>query len=150
MHSLRLTTTLALLSTSACSPSDSGTSPGSTTAETGHSHEPTEHSHDTGTETSRGSDETHGGSTAGTTGEPSLVDAYCECMLESCHDLYHSTWGEDHEQSVEMCKASLDGVPSVGAPAMSGDSIECRIHFCEVGHDDATACDSAMGAAPCM
>jgi hypothetical protein len=70
-------------------------------------------------------------------------------MLESCHDQYHATWGEDHEASEAMCKAYAESVPSVGEPAMSGDSLECRLHFCTIGHDDPTACDSALGAAPC-
>jgi hypothetical protein len=71
-------------------------------------------------------------------------------MLENCHDQYHETWGEDHRQSEAMCKAAAEAVPSVGMPAMSGDSIECRLYFCTIGHDDPTACESALGAAPCQ
>jgi len=85
-----------------------------------------------------------------TTGSGTPVDAYCECMLENCHDLYHATWGEDHRASEAMCAAYAESVPSVGMPAMSGDSLECRLYFCGLGHDDPSACDSAYGGAPCQ
>lgn len=116
------------------------TSTGGTTHDTHDTHDP----HDT--------HDTHATSDAPTTGGEAFtpVDVYCGCMLENCHDQYHALWGEDHLESEAMCKAAAEAVPSVGAPASSGDSIECRIHHCELGHDDPAACDSALGAAPCM
>jgi len=93
----------------------------------------------------------HGTAEHGTeTGGGSSAEQYCFCMLENCHDQYHATWGEEHPQSEEMCLTAAEAVPSVGMPAMSGNSLECRLHFCELGHDDPTACDIALGAAPCV
>jgi hypothetical protein len=107
-------------------------------------HATTDHATD-----SHGTD-SHGTAETGTTDGSDLSGDYCACMLVNCHDQYHGTWGEDHTESELMCLAAADAVPSVGAPAMSGDSIECRIHFCELGHDDPTACDAALGGAPCV
>jgi hypothetical protein len=109
--------------------------------------------HETGTTADTHADHgstDHATSEAGTTAGGGLVEDYCLCMLDSCHDLYHGTWGEDHEQSEAMCTAAAEAVPSVGAPATSGDSIECRLHFCAMGHDVAGACEAAMGADPCV
>jgi len=115
---------------------------GTTTGETGHDHTSTATTgHDT--------HDTHHTSTA-TTGEQSPVDAYCACMLENCHDLYHATWGEDHEASEAMCLAAAEALPSVGVPATRGNSIECRLHYCELGRAVAGACDSAIGGGACV
>lgn len=92
---------------------------------------------------------THAG-TAGTTGEPSAIDVYCACMLENCHDEYHATWGEDHEASEAMCAAAAAAVPSVGVPATTGNSLECRLHYCELGEAVPGACASAMGGGACV
>mgnify|MGYP000031085535 CR=1 FL=1 len=170
MHTLRLTLVLTCL-IGACSTTDSGTTAGTTTSgetqveasTTGTdgpttSAAPTETGSETSSVTTTGDAETaahehtettepHG--TSGTTGEDSPVDAYCLCMLEICHDQYHALWGEDHRESEAMCRAYAEGVPSVGMPAMSGDSIECRLHFCTLGEDDPGPCESALGAAPC-
>lgn len=162
MHPLRTTTALLLLALTACSSSDAGTT---TAGETGGATDTTAGLTTTAAATTSGSAETTAettsgsthathttadpDTTAGTTGGDSPVADYCACMLENCHDQYHGTWGEDHRASEAMCKAAAAAVPSVGMPAMSGDSIECRLYFCALGHDDPTACDSAMGAAPC-
>ena len=73
-------------------------------------------------------------------------------MLEYCHDAYHGTWGEDHIESEEMCIASAEAAPVAGEPAMSGDSIECRMHFCQVAADmgDESVCDNALGMGACL
>ena len=136
------------------------TAAATTSGSTGHASHDTHETHaeatgaETTAETTSGS--THAthttadpDTTAGTTGGASPVEDYCICMLENCHDQYHATWGEDHRGSEAMCEAAAGAVPSVGVPAMSGDSIECRLYFCALGHDDPAACDSAMGAAPC-
>ena len=100
-----------------------------------------------------------GGSTGESSGEASsggyvapTPAEYCECMLEACHDLYHSTWGEEHVESEQMCTASAEASPSAGGPAMSGDSIECRMHFCTVAMNvgDTSVCGDALGGGACQ
>lgn len=161
MRTLRLWLCLVV---SACAASDSGSSgtaetgasatetamaPGTTTA-TSHA----THSHgSTGdaaasTDTTAAITTTIGDETA-TAGDAPPVTDYCNCMLVNCHDQYHELWGEQHQASEAMCQAAAEAVPSVGVPAMSGDSLECRLHFCTLGHDDPAACASALGAAPC-
>lgn len=158
MRPVSPTALLAFIIAVACSPSDSGTTTGTTTDSTGHAHE-THATHETGSETAAPTEahdthehETHAthAEETGTTGAATPVDVYCECMLLNCHDQYHALWGEDHVESEAMCQAAAGAVPSVGMDAMSGDSIECRTHFCSVGHDDAAACESALGGAPCQ
>ncbi len=125
-----------------------------TTADTHADHGTADHGSETHGSETHGS-ETHGSETHGseTHGETTAGDTpaaqYCACMLENCHDQYHATWGEEHPDSETMCLAAAEAVPSVGMPAMSGNSIECRLHFCELGHDDPAACDTALGTAPC-
>lgn len=87
--------------------------------------------------------------------EESLSEQFCECMLANCHETYHSTWGEEHISALMMCHAHADAVPEAGMEAMSGDFIECRLHFCEAaasepGLDDAENCPRAMGQDVCM
>ena len=111
-----------------------------TTGTTGHVH-PTEgasSTHATGHDTS-----------ASSGGEASPVAAYCACMVERCHDLYHSTWGEDHVAAEMMCEAAAAAAPMVGMPATEGDSLECRLHHCEAAATDIIACDSAIGGGAC-
>lgn len=90
------------------------------------------------------------GETAATTGALSPIEAYCACMLERCHDQYHGTWGEEHESSEAMCIAAAGALPSVGMPATMGNSLECRQHYCDIGEDEAGACDSAIGGGSCV
>ncbi len=120
-----------------------------TTADTHADHGTADHGSETHGSETHGS-ETHGSETHGeTTAGDTPAAQYCACMLENCHDQYHATWGEEHPDSETMCLAAAEAVPSVGMPAMSGNSIECRLHFCELGHDDPAACDTALGTAPC-
>ena len=166
MHPL-ITATLILTTLVACNHgTDSSTEHGETehghdstgtptttghTGETGHEHT-TEHEHDTGTThehaTEPGTDTTDD---TGTTGEPATpAEAYCECMLVYCHDEYHGTWGEDHETSVAMCQAAAAALPGVGMPATQGNSIECRLHHCDLAKTDEAACASAIGGGMCV
>lgn len=124
---------------------ESGSETAAVTTETTHA---THDTHDTTSDPDTTAGSTGSSSTTGG-GAPAPIDEYCACMLENCHDQYHGTWGEDHRAAEAMCAAYAESVPSVGMPAMSGDSLECRLHFCEIGHDDPTACDSALGDAPC-
>ena len=70
-------------------------------------------------------------------------------MMPSASIAANTCCSEDHQSGEAMCKAAAEAVPSIGMPAMSGDSLECRLHFCTLGHDDPAACASALGAAPC-
>ncbi len=126
--------------------------PATTTGESGHEHaSETGHEHTGETGHEHTSETGHAHTTGATTGEPgSPSAAYCECMLVHCHDQYHGTWGEDHETSVAMCEAEAAGLPSVGEPAMTGDSLECRIHHCELARTDPAACASAIGGGACV
>lgn len=105
----------------------------------------TSHPHDTETESTG-----HGSSGGATTGP---VDAtpedYCACMLINCHDQYHGTWGEDHEMSEQGCLAAAGALPTVGMPATSGNSLECRVYYCEAATSDVAACASAIGGGEC-
>ena len=126
----------------------SGTTGATTGGETTSSHETTGHAtHDpetTGTTATPGSTSSTGG------GDPPPIADYCACMLENCHDQYHGTWGEDHEAAEAMCTAAAEALPSVGMPATDGNSIECRYHHCQLGHDDPGACESAIGGGTCV
>ena len=66
-------------------------------------------------------------------------------MLDICHDQYHAMWGEDHVQSEMMCLADAGAQPTVGMPAMSGHSIECRYDACTKKD-----CVGATGGGVCM
>ena len=107
------------------------------------------HTEDAGTSPVTGAS-TANHETGGTdTGGPSPA-AYCACMLENCHDQYHGTWGEDHRAAEAMCAAAAAALPSVGMPATRGNSLECRYYYCELGHADPTACESAIGGGECV
>ena len=98
--------------------------------------------------TSTSGDATSGESTAAeSTGavEPAPLAEHCACMLENCHDQYHAMWGEDHVQSEMMCLADAGAQPTVGMPAMSGNSIECRYDACTKKD-----CVGATGGGVCM
>jgi len=127
-----------------------------TTTETGHAHTTGEtgHAHTTGETGHEPTGTTHAHTTGpepGTTGSMlTPAEAYCQCMVLDCHDEYHGTWGEDHDMSEAMCEAAAAALPSVGMPAMQGDSIECRIYHCELAKTDPNACASAIGGGSCM
>ncbi len=53
-------------------------------------------------------------------------------------------WGEDHVQSEMMCLADAGSWPTVGMPAMSGDSLECRYDACTKKD-----CEGATGSGAC-
>ena len=143
-------------STGAASTSSAGESTHATHADATHADathaEPTgtTHAHATDSTGPAHTGETTHAGTAGTTGEPSAIDVYCACMLENCHDEYHATWGEDHEASEAMCAAAAAAAPSVGVPATTGNSLECRLHYCELGEAVPGACASAMGGGACV
>lgn len=90
---------------------------------------------------------TAGSTAAESTGavEPAPLAEHCACMLENCHDQYHAMWGEDHVQSEMMCLADAGAQPTVGMPAMSGNSIECRYDACTKKD-----CVGATGGGVCM
>ncbi len=139
-------------STGATSTSSAGESTHATHADASTHAEPTgtTHAHATDSTGHAHTGETTHAGTAGTTGEPSAIDVYCACMLENCHDEYHATWGEDHEASEAMCAAAAAAAPSVGVPATTGNSLECRQHYCELGEAVPGACASAMGGGACV
>jgi len=93
----------------------------------------------------------HGGEDSG---DP-LLD-YCSCMLNRCHDVYHSTWGEDHLESEAACIEAAGAVPLAGEEVTSGNYLECRQYFCSAaevsddGGDDPDNCPQAMGDHTCL
>ncbi len=56
---------------------------------------------------------------------------YCDCMFLQCHDLYHDVWGSDEGTSRQECLREAEATPHATGAAVSGDSIECRLHYCE-------------------
>lgn len=127
----------------ACGSTESGTddshaTSSSTTATSSSTSTTTGHDHVTGTSST-------------TTGGDSLAGDYCDCMLLYCHDQYHDAWGEEHPMSETNCLAAAEALPTIGAPAMSGDSLECRLHHCQAASDgDPAACQGAIGGPPCQ
>jgi hypothetical protein len=106
-------------------------------------------------DTSTGTESSTSGGEASSTSEgytPPSYEDYCACMLDACHDLYHSTWGENHVLSEMECLASAAESPSAGMATMEGNSIECRMHFCELAAEtaDMSVCDSAIGGGACQ
>jgi hypothetical protein len=95
---------------------------------------------------------TEDASTARDAAALSPAEVYCNCMLTSCHDQYHSHFGPDTDEPAARaaCLAEAAALPSAGMPATSGNSIECRMYFCEVGRTDETMCGGSIGEAPCM
>jgi len=86
-----------------------------------------------------------------TGGEATLVEDYCTCMLFQCHLHYHDVWGSDEVAARLACLDEASGVPEAGAPQDAGNSLECRLHFCEMStsEDDPEVCPAALGASPC-
>ena len=76
--------------------------------------------------------------------------AYCDCMLLSCHDLYHLLWGEDEGVARSRC-FGVAGALERAAEATEGDSLDCRLHWCRAAFDldDLTLCDRAGGLSVC-
>lgn len=63
-----------------------------------------------------------GASTGGSGDASANVVAYCDCMLNSCHDEYHATWGEDHIVAEAQCHAEAGMVPENGSRRSLGTS----------------------------
>lgn len=76
-----------------------------------------------------------------------LERSYCDCMLLNCHDEFHQVWGVDDVEARDNCRAEISQVPSVGSDTTTGNSQECRVHFCEVAAE--RNCDAAMGLNTC-
>ncbi|MCA9617694.1 MAG: hypothetical protein KC731_01655 [Myxococcales bacterium] len=87
----------------------------------------------------------------GATTTPTPAERYCDCMLSSCHDAYHATFGPDSDEPAARaaCLAEAEALPSVGMDVDMGNSVECRIHYCSLGDQSATTCDAAVGLGSC-
>ncbi len=91
------------------------------------------------------------GSGAGGNGVSALTLSYCDCMLVSCHDAYHVAFGPETDEVAARnnCIAEAETLPVAGSEVETGDFIECRIHHCELGKTDDTACPASVGDAVC-
>lgn len=90
--------------------------------------------------------------TAGSAGSASLATQYCDCMLTSCHDEYHQKYGPETDEVAarNACLADAASVPSAGSSVTAGNFIECRIHHCQEGASDPSACTSSVGQGECQ
>jgi len=88
----------------------------------------------------------HGTETDGT--DPAEV--YCACMLDNCHEPYHTKWGEDEVAAQAACVAEADALPINGSDVEAGNFIECRQHWCEMAASDPNVCTNAIGDAVCI
>ena len=96
---------------------------------------------------------TSGGPSSSSGGEVSaLALEYCDCMLLSCHDAYHASFGPDTDEEAARnnCIAEAETVAVADSDVTQGDFIECRIHHCEVGKTDEMSCPSSVGDGMCM
>lgn len=98
-----------------------------------------------GTTTEAASSSAGSTGSTGTGGDPPPLTEYCDCMLSECHDQYHAKFGENHMTAEMMCIAYAESIPTIGEPAMSGDSIECYYWACMQGD-----CESAFGGGACQ
>lgn len=90
-----------------------------------------------------------GGGGAAEAGE-FTAENYCTCMLVSCHDKFHSKWGEADGDAAAACIANANAVPKRGMETETGNFLECRMHFCGIGDENDTACEKAAGEATCL
>lgn len=74
------------------------------------------------------------------------AEDYCECMLITCHDPFHETYGADDAEAIAACQAEASSWPVAGSEQMTGDSIECRQFHCE-NATGSSNCENALGAA---
>lgn len=76
--------------------------------------------------------------------------AYCDCMLLTCHDLYHLLWGEDEGVARRRCFEVAAALPRAPA-ATEGPNLHCRLHWCDEAFelDDLALCDRAGGLSIC-
>ena len=81
-----------------------------------------------------------------------LAEEYCNCMMTACHDEYHSSFGpkSDEVAARAACLAEADSLAVAGASVTAGDFVECRIHHCELGKSDTTACAGSIGEGACQ
>lgn len=84
----------------------------------------------------------------GSAPDPAVVE-YCNCMLVTCHDLYHEIWGADEAEARAACLHAGAELPRAGEPVTQGDFLECRLHFCEAAGEAPEACDEAGGREVC-
>ncbi len=73
---------------------------------------------------------------------------HCECLLINCHDPFHELYGVDDAEAIAACLVATNPLPRAGAPAETGDSVECRQHHCEAALEmmgDAELCAAALG-----
>jgi hypothetical protein len=82
-------------------------------------------------------------------GSPYSIYGYCNCLILNCHDAAHARWGPLDEEVLAGCRAEAIGLPSSGSPTTSGNSLECRAGFCELGKLQPDACSAAMGDSVC-
>jgi hypothetical protein len=81
---------------------------------------------------------------------PYSIYGYCNCLIVNCHDPAHAKWGESDAAVLAGCRAEAIGLPSVGTPTQTGNSLECRAGFCELGKLQPDACSAAMGETVCL
>lgn len=76
--------------------------------------------------------------------------AYCDCMLLTCHDLYHLLWGEDEGVARRRCFEIAGGLAR-SPGATEGANLHCRRHWCDAAFDldDLELCDRAGGLEVC-
>jgi len=72
---------------------------------------------------------------------------YCNCMLSACHDEYHSAFGPETDEVAarENCLAVATELPSAGMDVDTGNFVECRLHYCELGKSDESVCPNTIG-----
>ncbi len=73
-------------------------------------------------------------------------DLYCRCMLFSCHDPFHDTWGVEDVDAFEACLIEISSVPLAGQETSTGNFQECRLKACQSATPD---CDAALGLSVC-
>ena len=83
-------------------------------------------------------------------GGDAAAETYCNCMLVNCHDDFHERYGEGDVVALPACYEAAAAFPTVGMDAMSGDSLECRMHFCNEAAADGSACAAALGDEICV
>ena len=85
------------------------------------------------------------GDDAGIDAGPAVTEAataYCECVFVACHDDFHATFGLDDLASIEACGVFASTLPTTQGTAVSGNSLQCRQHWCDALPPD---CPSALG-----
>jgi hypothetical protein len=92
-----------------------------------------------------------GGSGGGVDAGTSLAQQYCNCMLTSCHDAYHDTFGPETDEVAarENCLTEAAALPSAGQTVSSGNFVECRLHFCQLGASNVSVCPDSVGQGTC-